>query len=103
MFSINRRLFSSITNTSSRHFRRFCSSAKDSKTAATEAPSINVAEVVAEKPRGSSFFQRLSSFIVGLSTGLALSYLVVYEEFKAHNHDFDKRLQELEAMIATKK
>ena len=49
---------------------------------------------------GSSFFQRLTSFCVGLGVGLGTSYYFIYEELRDSNFKLERHINQLEDRLS---
>lgn len=66
---------------------------------ANKAPSTTVAAPASPK-KSSSFFQRLSAFLVGCGVGFGSAFYYIHEELQESNTRFQKTLTDIQDRLA---
>lgn len=72
-------------------------SSEVAKTAIPTPPAVAVAKPTAvPKSGGSTFFQRLTSFLVGAGIGFGSSFYFIFNELKESNERFESHLNKID-------
>mmetsp|Transcript_2171 Transcript_2171/g.3406 ORF Transcript_2171/g.3406 Transcript_2171/m.3406 type:complete len:85 (-) Transcript_2171:93-347(-) len=60
------------------------------------SPTATVAASATPKKGGSSFFQRLSSFLAGCGVGFGVSFYFIYNELSESNEKLERSIKQME-------
>lgn len=78
---------------------RSCSSITSAEAGSSAAVKPAVAGFTAAPSKGSSFFQRFSSFMVGSGLGFSATFYFILEELRESNKKFESYLTKIENRI----
>ena len=79
--------------------RRWNNLVKATKQFSTAVPATTSTASTSSSRGGSSFFQRLNSFLVGSALGFGSCFYFIHQELKESNNKFEHYLEKLEGRI----